>query len=73
MRADPGATPQIFSRIVVLPALALPMMRIRKQGHLDRSWSIVAVVFLSTAVVAISAARTSGESDLARIETEMFI
>ena len=30
IRADPGATPQTFSRIVVLPALALPMMRIRK-------------------------------------------
>jgi hypothetical protein len=29
----PFATPQIFSRMVVLPALALPMMRIRKWGH----------------------------------------
>ena len=27
------ATPQTFSRMVVLPALALPMMRMRKCGH----------------------------------------
>ncbi len=29
----PWATPQTFSRMVVFPALALPMTRIRKQGH----------------------------------------
>ena len=33
----PPATPQTFSRIVVLPALALPMTRIRKWGHLNCS------------------------------------
>ena len=35
----PCATPQTFSRIVVLPALALPMIRMRKWGHRYRSWS----------------------------------
>ena len=34
----PFATPQTFSRIVVLPALALPMTRMRKWGHLY--WSL---------------------------------
>ena len=29
----PFATPQTFSRMVVLPALALPMTRMRKCGH----------------------------------------
>ena len=36
----PCCTPQTFSRMVVLPALALPMTRIRKWGHLYRSLSI---------------------------------
>ncbi len=35
----PFATPQTFSRMVVLPALALPMMRMRKWRHLYRSLS----------------------------------
>jgi hypothetical protein len=30
----PFATPQIFSRMVVFPALALPITGIRKCGHL---------------------------------------
>jgi len=30
MGFTPSATPQIFRRIVVLPALALPMIRMRK-------------------------------------------
>ena len=33
----PLATAQTFSRIVVFPALALPITRIRKCGHLKRS------------------------------------
>ena len=36
----PFSTPQTFSRIVVLPAFALPMTRMRKWGHLYRSLSI---------------------------------
>ena len=35
----PFATPQTFSRIVVFPALALPITRIRKWGHRKRSLS----------------------------------
>ena len=35
----PLDTPQTFSRIVVLPALALPMTRMRKWGHLYSSLS----------------------------------
>ena len=37
----PFSTPQTFSRMVVLPALALPMTRIRKWGHLNRFRSMV--------------------------------
>ena len=33
----PFDTPQTFSRMVVLPALARPMTRMRKCGHLYRS------------------------------------
>jgi len=40
----PFATPQTFSRIVVLPALALPMTRIRKYGHRYRSLSTLTCV-----------------------------
>ena len=40
MGCVPFATPQTFSRMVVLPALALPMTRIRKCGHLYFSLSI---------------------------------
>ena len=36
----PFSTPQTFSRMVVLPALALPMTRMRKWGHLYWSLSI---------------------------------
>ena len=36
----PFATPQTFSRMVVLPALALPMTRMRKCGHRYRFLSI---------------------------------
>ena len=36
----PFSTPQTFSRMVVLPALALPMTRMRKWGHLYCSLSI---------------------------------
>jgi len=35
----PLATPQTFSRIVVLPALALPITRTRKCGQLNCSLS----------------------------------
>ena len=35
----PFATPQTFSRIVVFPAFALPITRMRKCGHLYRSLS----------------------------------
>ena len=35
----PWATWQTFSRMVVLPALALPMTSIRKWGHAYRPWS----------------------------------
>ena len=41
MGCVPFATPQTFSRMVVLPALALPMMRMRKWGHPYRSLSTV--------------------------------
>jgi hypothetical protein len=41
MGCVPLVTPQTFSRMVVLPALALPMMRMRKWGHPYRSLSIV--------------------------------
>ena len=37
----PFATPQTFSRMVVLPALARPMTRMRKCGHLYRSLRIL--------------------------------
>ena len=40
----PFATPHIFSRMVVLPALALPMTRIRKCGHMYCSLSILTCV-----------------------------
>ena len=41
MGCVPFATPQTFSRMVVLPALALPMTRMRKWGHLYCPLSIV--------------------------------
>ena len=41
MGCVPFATPQTFSRMVVLPALALPMTRMQKWGHLYWSLSIV--------------------------------
>ena len=45
----PFATPQTFSRMVVLPALALPMTRIRKWGHLYCSLSNVTFSTCATA------------------------
>src|SRR6266550_6960854 len=62
MRAAPFGTPQTFSRIVVLPAFALPMIRIRKQGHLARSLSKAAVP-LSTTSVAHERRIRSGSGD----------
>ena len=51
----PCCTPQTFSRMVVLPALALPMMRMWKWGHLYRSLSFTTgstPVFISSILVA---------------------
>ena len=45
MGCVPFATPQTFSRMVVLPALALPMTRMRKCGHL---YCFLSTVILST-------------------------
>lgn len=50
MRVVPFATPQTFSRIVVLPAFARPMIRIRKLGHLARSLSKAAIPLSATSV-----------------------
>ena len=41
----PCCTPQAFSRMVVLPALARPMMRIRKWGHLYLSFIICSALY----------------------------
>src|SRR6266550_4823001 len=56
MGCVPFATPQTFSRMVVLPANALPMTRMRNCGHLYRSRSIaicsssVSIVYKSVLV-----------------------
>jgi hypothetical protein len=54
----PCCTPHIFSRIVVLPALALPIMRIWKWGHSYCSLSIT-ICFGSVSIM--------NESDLSQI------
>ena len=56
----PFATPQTFSRIVVLPALALPMTRMRKWEHLY--WSLSIVISSICAVVRDHLISFSGES-----------
>ena len=47
----PFPTPHTFSRIVVLPALALPMIRIRKQGHSYCALSIAIASSVSIFIV----------------------
>jgi hypothetical protein len=59
MGVVPFATPQTFSRIVVLPALARPMTRMRKYGHLYRSLRIL---------TSSRSASTKNRFDFARVE-----
>ena len=48
MGSVPFATAQTFSRMVVLPALALPMTRMQKRGHLYCSLScVISFAFIS--------------------------
>ena len=60
MGVVPFATPQTFSRIVVLPAFARPMTRMRKYGHLYRSLRIL---------TSSTSASTKNQFDFSRVET----